>query len=110
MAQRTTDGTTPIPEGAPSPRVAVELNGINVIAENERKGKPWQLFWPWFGANVSVFGLAYGSFLLGFGISFWQALIAGVIGIVVDLVIFAPRRRGVADTGYGTTTRTVVER
>jgi purine-cytosine permease-like protein len=86
MAQRMTDGTAPLEE-SPTPRVTVELNGINVIAENERKGKPWQLFWPWFGSNVSVFGLAYGSFLLGFGISFGQALIAGVIGIVVSFLL-----------------------
>jgi nucleobase:cation symporter-1, NCS1 family len=73
--------------GAAGPRVAVELNGINVIAENERKGAPRQLFWPWFGANVSVFGLAYGSFLLDFGISFRQALVAGVVGIVVSFLL-----------------------
>src|SRR3954468_11224958 len=72
---------------APTPRVAVETNGINVIAEEERKGRPAQLFWPWFGANVSVFGLAYGSFLLGFGISFWQAIVAGVLGIVVSFLL-----------------------
>ena len=72
---------------APTPRVAIETNGINVIAEKERKGRPAQLFWPWFGSNVSVFGLAYGSFLLGFGISFWQALIAGVLGIVVSFLL-----------------------
>src|SRR4051812_38349073 len=86
MAQHTTDAV-PVPEGSPSPRVAVELNGINVIAESERKGTPRQLFWPWFGANVSVLGLAYGSFLFGFGISFWQAVVAGVVGIVVSFLL-----------------------
>src|SRR4051812_44310546 len=80
MAQQSTPGAVDTAREAPTPRVAVETNGINVIAESERKGTPRQLFWPWFGANVSVFGLAYGSFLLGFGISFWQALIAGVVG------------------------------
>ena len=45
---------------ATSPRVAVETNGINVIAEDERKGAPRQLFWPWFGANVSVLNGADG--------------------------------------------------
>ena len=67
--------------------LAVELNGINVIAENERKGKPSDLFWPWFGANVSVLGLSYGSFTLGFGISFWQALVAGVVGILFSFLL-----------------------
>ncbi len=56
---------------------SVELNGVNVIREDERGGKPRQLFWPWFAANISVLGLSYGSFVLGFGISFWQASVAG---------------------------------
>jgi hypothetical protein len=42
-------------------------------------------------------------------------MLAGLIGIAVDLAIFAPRRRTygaapVADPAYGTTSRTVVER
>src|SRR6266581_5804570 len=65
----------------------VEMNGINVIAESERKGHPRDLFWPWFAANVSVLGLSYGSFVLGFGISFWQAVIVGVVGIVVSFLL-----------------------
>jgi nucleobase:cation symporter-1, NCS1 family len=86
MTQQTTRTTGGVPE-APAPRVAVETNGINVIDESERKGTPRQLFWPWFGANVSVLGLAYGSFLLGFGISFWQAVVAGIVGIVVSFLL-----------------------
>src|SRR3954449_11486457 len=66
---------------------SVETNGLNVIADEDRKGTPRQLFWPWFRANVSVLGLAYGAFVLGFGISFWQALVAGVIGIVVSFLL-----------------------
>src|SRR5919205_2937101 len=87
MAQQSTPDAVDTAREAPTPRVAVETNGINVIAENERKGTPRQLFWPWFGANVSVFGLAYGSFVLGFGVSFWQAVAAGVVGIVVSFLL-----------------------
>ena len=101
MAQHTTDGATPLAEGA-SPRVAVELNGINVIAESERKGHPRDLFWPWFAANVSVLGLSYGSFVLGFGISFWQAAIVSVVGIVLSFLacgfIAVAGKRGSAPT------------
>ena len=64
-----------------------EANGINVISEDERKGTPRDLFWPWFAANISVLGLAYGAYVLGFGISFWQACVAGVIGIVVSFLL-----------------------
>jgi nucleobase:cation symporter-1, NCS1 family len=67
--------------------LTVETNGINVISDAERKGSPPQLFWPWFGANVSVFGLSYGSFGLGFGVSFWQALIAGLVGIGLSFLL-----------------------
>jgi len=65
----------------------IEANGINVIQEAERKGHPRDLFWPWFAANVSVLGLSYGAFVLGFGISFWQAVIVGLIGIVVSFLL-----------------------
>ncbi|HLL63990.1 MAG TPA: cytosine permease [Propionibacteriaceae bacterium] len=65
----------------------VELNALNTIAESERRGKPRDLFWPWFAANVSVFGISYGAFLLGFGISFAQALVVGLIGIVVSFLL-----------------------
>jgi purine-cytosine permease-like protein len=66
----------------------LETNGINVIPDAERKGKPSQLFWPWFAANVSVFGIAYGAWLLGyFSISFWQAVIAGVVGCIASFIL-----------------------
>ncbi|MEV4320064.1 cytosine permease [Actinocrispum sp. NPDC049592] len=65
----------------------VEANGINVISDEERKGTPRQLFWPWFAANVSVLGLSYGTFALGFGISFWQAVVVGLAGIVVSFLL-----------------------
>ncbi len=65
----------------------VETNGINVISDAERKGVPRQLFWPWFGANISVFALSYGSFGFSFGVSFWQALIAGLLGIGLSFLL-----------------------
>ena len=80
----------------------VEMNGINVISESERKGHPRDLFWPWFAANISVLGISYGSFVLGFGISFWQALIVGVVGIVLSFLacgfIAVAGKRGSAPT------------
>ncbi len=81
---------------------SVEINGINVITESERKGKPSGLFWPWFGANVSVFGISYGAFILGFGVSFWQAVIAALVGIVLSFlfcgIVAIAGKRGSAPT------------
>lgn len=65
----------------------VEMQGIDVIADVDRKGSPRDLFWPWFAANVSVLGISYGSWVLGFGISFGQATIASVIGIIVSFLL-----------------------
>ena len=58
----------------------LEMNGTNFIAENERSGSARSLFWPWAAANVSLLALSYGAFFLGFGISFWQATLAAIIG------------------------------
>jgi len=66
---------------------SVEQNGINVISESQRKGRPHDLFWPWSAANVSVLGISYGAFLLGFGISFLQAGMAGAIGTVLSFLL-----------------------
>jgi len=65
----------------------LELNGTNIIAESERGGKASSLFWPWCGANVSLLALSYGSFFLGFGISFWQATAAAILGTLISFLL-----------------------
>ncbi|WP_313356641.1 cytosine permease [Microbacterium sp.] len=65
----------------------IERAGIEIIPESQRTAQPRDLFWPWFAANVSVFGMSYGSFVLGFGISFWQATLVSIIGIVVSFLL-----------------------
>ncbi|MEY4412075.1 MAG: hypothetical protein RL560_334 [Actinomycetota bacterium] len=65
----------------------LELNGTNVIHESERGGKAASLFWPWCGANVSLLALSYGAFFLGFGISFWQATFAAIVGTVLSFLL-----------------------
>ena len=65
----------------------VEQHGLNVIPETERKGRPFDLFWPWCAANISVFGISFGSYVLGFGISRNQALVAAVCGAVLSFLL-----------------------
>ena len=69
------------------PAFDLELNGPNTINEAERKGSARSLFWPWAGANVSLLALSYGSFFLGFGISFRQATFAAIIGTVASFFL-----------------------
>ena len=78
------------PASAPAPiggAGVIEHAGIEIIAESARTAKPRDLIWPWFAANVSVFGMSYGTYLLGFGISFWQATIIGIIGIIISFAL-----------------------
>jgi nucleobase:cation symporter-1, NCS1 family len=74
-------------EAARGKGFSIEQNGINVICESERKGRPRDLFWPWCAANIAVLGISYGAFLLGFGISFRQALLAGASGTVLSFLL-----------------------
>jgi purine-cytosine permease-like protein len=70
-----------------SPGLGIEANGINVIAEAERRGTPRQLFWPWCAANVSVLAVSYGSFVLSFGLDLTQAMVAAVLGTVLSFLL-----------------------
>ena len=83
-------------------RTQIEMNGIEVIDESERTAKPSDLFWPWFAANVSVFGISYAAFVYGFGVSFGQAVLVAAIGITISFalvgIIALAGKRGSAPT------------
>ncbi len=62
----------------------VEPKGIEPIGPHERHGKPFTIFTLWFGANVEFATLVTGALATGvFGLSFWQAALAIVIGNVL---------------------------
>lgn len=94
--------------GAPGSRLddrqrqTVELNGIDIIAESERTAKPVDLFWPWFAANVSIFGMSYAAFLYYNQVSFVQGAVAAVVGITISFllcgIIAIAGKRGSAPT------------
>lgn len=83
-------------------RLGVETTGIEIIDEADRTARPSDLFWPWFAANVSVFGMSYAAFILYFGISFWQGVLVAVAGITVSFllcgVVAIAGKRGSAPT------------
>ena len=80
----------------------METTGIEIIEESERTAQPRDLFWPWFAANVSVFGISYAAFVLGFGISFWQSVVVVAVGVILSFalcgVIALAGKRGSAPT------------
>jgi len=58
----------------------VEQRGIDLIPESERVMRPAGLFWLWAGALWNVEFLVYGALLVSFGLSFWQTVVAILIG------------------------------
>ena len=95
-------GMTDVRTADAAKRLGVETTGIEIIDESARTAAPRDLFWPWFAANVSVFGISYAAFVLGFGISFWQALVVTILGVVISFalcgVIALAGKRGSAPT------------
>lgn len=57
-----------------------ELNGVNMIPDDERTATPRDLFWLWFGANIGILGILYGAIIVGFQLSFLQSILAAAIG------------------------------
>ncbi|MGQ4575721.1 purine-cytosine permease family protein [Dermabacteraceae bacterium P7006] len=92
----------PPPAAENSRRVGIEKTGIEIIAEGERTAKPHDLFWPWFAANVSVFGMSYGAFVLSFGVSVAQGALVALVGVTLSFllcgIIAVAGKRGSAPT------------
>ncbi len=88
-----------------SPR-EIERNGINAVPEQERHGRATELFWPWAASNLSLFGIAFGVYVVGLGLGLVPAIIAGTLGYVlsfllVGLVSIAGTRSGVPTMTLG---------
>jgi nucleobase:cation symporter-1, NCS1 family len=66
---------------------SVEQHGVDLIPDAERHGKPLDLFWVWLGANVIFTYIIDGAIILGFGLSFWPAVAAIVIGNLFLLLV-----------------------
>ncbi len=75
----------------------VEQRGIEPVPPAERNGRPLQLFWAWFAANISILGLPLGIALIQSGLNLWQAAVAATIGsfgsfALVGVISIAGRR------------------
>ncbi|MGB9378450.1 MAG: cytosine permease [Mycobacteriales bacterium] len=71
-----------IREGEYGDRVlAVEPGGAELIPLSERHGRPLQLFWTWMSPNLEFATIFLGVLAVAaFGLSFWQAVLAIVLG------------------------------
>ncbi len=79
----------------------VETHGIDPIPDAERHGSAKDLFWLWFGSNLTFTYVINGALAVAFGLSFWQAAAVVVIG---GLSFFAISAAGLSGIRTGTAT------
>ncbi|MFJ2770790.1 purine-cytosine permease family protein [Streptomyces sp. NPDC087300] len=79
----------------------VETHGIDPIPDADRHGSAKDLFWLWFGSNLTFTYVINGALAVSFGLTFWQAVAVVVIGGLSFFVISAAGLSGIR-TGTAT--------
>lgn len=82
--------TTPESTQAPPKITEVETHGVEPIPDAERTARPSDLFRLTFGGANTIATVVLGSFPIIFGLSFRDALLATLLGVVVGAAILAP--------------------
>lgn len=79
----------------------VETHGIDPIPDAERHGGARDLFWLWFGSNLTFTYVINGALAVAFGLSFWQAT---AVVVISGLSFFAVSAAGLSGIRTGTAT------
>jgi NCS1 family nucleobase:cation symporter-1 len=67
---------------------SIESNGITHVTDAERHGKPSEMFWVWFAANMGITALPFGAYLVTFySCNLWQAILAAILGCVLSYAL-----------------------
>lgn len=75
---------------APPKATEVEVHGVEPIPDAERTARPLDLFRLTFGGANTIATVVLGSFPIIFGLSFRDALLATLLGVVLGAAILAP--------------------
>lgn len=79
-----------------------EVNGVNPVPVQRALRHARGLFPIWFSWNISIFGITLGIYVLGLGLSVWQAMLAGVIGYFGSCALVGILAVGSVRTGLPT--------
>ncbi|MFD9104399.1 purine-cytosine permease family protein [Streptomyces virginiae] len=79
----------------------VETRGIDPIPDSERHGRARDLFWLWFGSNLTFTYVINGALAVAFGLTFWQAT---AVVVASGLAFFAISAAGLSGIRTGTAT------
>ncbi|WP_017581247.1 purine-cytosine permease family protein [Nocardiopsis valliformis] len=82
----------------------VEAHGMDQIPDTDRHGGPRDLFWVWFGANLTFTFVINGALVIGLGLRFWEAVAIFAVG---NLAFFLVGAASVAGARAGAPTLVV---
>jgi purine-cytosine permease-like protein len=82
-----TESAAPVP---PPKITEVEVHGVEPIPDAERTARPLDLFRLTFGGANTIATVVLGSFPIIFGLSFRDALLATLLGVILGGAILAP--------------------
>lgn len=76
----------------------IERHGLNAVPEEDKTGRPADLFWVWFAANIGILSVLYGGIVVSYRLSFFQSVLAAAIGslsfAIVGILSIAGRNGG----------------
>lgn len=67
--------------------LTIEEQGIEPVSPSEQQGKPKELFWVWFAANISILGLPLGAWVIGGKLNLWQAILVALVGSIISFSV-----------------------
>lgn len=56
--------------------------GIDLVLPHEQTKVASDLFFIWCAANIGILGVVYGAIIVSFGLSFFQSILAAVVGVL----------------------------
>jgi len=68
----------------------LETRGIDHIPEKERHASPWNIFWIFVGGDLAFSLIIFGWLPITFGMSFWDAFWAVLVGNAVGAFVLSP--------------------
>ncbi|HIF9398991.1 TPA: purine-cytosine permease family protein [Photobacterium damselae] len=60
---------------------SIDELGIGLIPPSHQTKKPSELFFVWCAANIGILGVVYGAIIVSFGLSFFQSVLAAIVGV-----------------------------
>jgi purine-cytosine permease-like protein len=65
----------------------VETRGLSPVPDEDRHGRPAELFWVWLAANLGIIGVVYGAIIASLGIDLWEGVGVAVVGSVLSFLL-----------------------